>query len=75
MDNQRLLIWAFFGLMLWLAFQAWQQDYGAKPPPAAAATETPSPTVTPGPMKASAQIHTWSSTTMGENVCGIFGCS
>ena len=43
MDNQRLLIWAFFGLMLWLAFQAWQQDYGAKPAPPAAATETPEP--------------------------------
>ena len=39
MDNQRLLVWAAFGLMLWLTFQAWQKDYGPQPidtPPAAA---------------------------------------
>jgi YidC/Oxa1 family membrane protein insertase len=43
MDNQRLLIWAFFGLMLWLTFQAWQQDYGRQPTPAAAPEETAQP--------------------------------
>ena len=31
MDNQRLLVWAAFGLMLWLTYQAWQQDYGPQP--------------------------------------------
>ena len=31
MDNQRLLIWAFFGLMAWMTYQAWQQDYGPRP--------------------------------------------
>ncbi len=31
MDNQRLLIWAFFLLMAWLTWQAWQEDYGPKP--------------------------------------------
>ncbi len=31
MDNQRLLIWALFGLMAWFTYQAWQQDYGPKP--------------------------------------------
>ncbi len=30
MDNQRLIVWAFFGLMLWLTYQAWQQDYGPR---------------------------------------------
>ncbi|MGB5336611.1 MAG: membrane protein insertase YidC [Woeseiaceae bacterium] len=35
MDNQRLLIWAFFGLMLWMTYQTWQQDYGPKQAPAA----------------------------------------
>jgi YidC/Oxa1 family membrane protein insertase len=39
MDNQRLLVWAAFGLMLWFTYQAWVQDYGIKPaletPPAA----------------------------------------
>ncbi|MGA8203907.1 MAG: membrane protein insertase YidC [Woeseiaceae bacterium] len=49
MDNQRLLIWAFFGLMLWLTFQAWQQDYGPKPTPAAPAAETPEPAATATP--------------------------
>ncbi len=28
MDNQRLLIWASFGLLLWMTYQAWMQDYG-----------------------------------------------
>jgi len=37
MDNQRLLIWATFGLLLWMTYQAWVQDYGpptAGSPPA-----------------------------------------
>jgi YidC/Oxa1 family membrane protein insertase len=33
MDNQRLLVWAAFGLMLWFTYQAWIQDYGPKPAP------------------------------------------
>ncbi|MDH3491734.1 MAG: membrane protein insertase YidC [Gammaproteobacteria bacterium] len=33
MDNQRLLIWAFFGLMAWMTYQTWVQDYGQKPAP------------------------------------------
>lgn len=28
MDNQRLLIWASFGLLMWLTYQAWVADYG-----------------------------------------------
>ncbi|MBU2676478.1 MAG: membrane protein insertase YidC [Gammaproteobacteria bacterium] len=35
MDNQRLLIWAFFGLMAWITYQTWVQDYGPKPAPIA----------------------------------------
>ena len=31
MDNQRLLIWASFGLLLWMTYQAWVQDYGPQP--------------------------------------------
>lgn len=31
MDNQRLLIWAFFGLMAWITYQTWVLDYGPKP--------------------------------------------
>jgi len=30
MDNQRLLIWAFFGLMAWITYQTWMQDYGPR---------------------------------------------
>ncbi len=33
MDNQRLLTWAFFGLMLWITYQTWVQDYSPKPVP------------------------------------------
>ncbi len=32
MDNQRLLIWAFFLLMAWMTYQAWMADYGPRPP-------------------------------------------
>jgi YidC/Oxa1 family membrane protein insertase len=28
MDNQRLLIWAAFGLTAWMTYQAWMSDYG-----------------------------------------------
>ena len=38
MDNQRLLIWAFFGLMVWMTYQTWLQDNA---PPPAPATEQP----------------------------------
>jgi len=31
MDNQRLLIWAFFGVLAWMTYQAWVQDYGPQP--------------------------------------------
>jgi YidC/Oxa1 family membrane protein insertase len=50
MDNQRLLVWAAFGLMVWITYQAWMQDYGPQPaqpvaseaPPADAASESAS---------------------------------
>lgn len=28
MENQRLLIWATFGMLLWMTYQAWVADYG-----------------------------------------------
>jgi len=31
MDNQRLLVWATFGILLWFTYQTWLQDYGPKP--------------------------------------------
>ncbi len=45
MDNQRLLVWALFGLMAWFTYQAWQQDYGPRPQPRqpAPVTETADP--------------------------------
>jgi len=49
MDNQRLLIWAFFGLMAWITYQTWVQDYAPKPAaptaeqPAQAVNETAPP--------------------------------
>ena len=41
MDNQRLLIWAFFLLMGWMTWQQWQADYAPRPvnPVAAPGTE------------------------------------
>jgi YidC/Oxa1 family membrane protein insertase len=41
MDNQRLVIWAIFGVLAWMTFQAWQQDYAVVP--AAAPTEAIAP--------------------------------
>ncbi len=39
MDNQRLLVWATFGLLLWLSYEAWMQDHAPAPErPTAAAT-------------------------------------
>ena len=31
MDNQRLLIWATFGMLAWFTYQAWQADYAVPP--------------------------------------------
>jgi YidC/Oxa1 family membrane protein insertase len=45
MDNQRLLIWAFFGVMLFLTWQAWLEDYGPRPQ---ADTATAQPAPAPG---------------------------
>ncbi len=41
MDNQRLLIWAIFGLTAWMTYQAWMQDYGPQSPSAQSAIEAP----------------------------------
>jgi len=43
MDNQRLLVWAAFGLLLWFTYQTWMQDYGPKstPQPVEAVEQTP----------------------------------
>lgn len=46
MDNQRLLTWSFFGVMVFLTWQAWLQDYAEPPAPGAAA---PSSETAPGP--------------------------
>ncbi|HEX2139432.1 MAG TPA: membrane protein insertase YidC [Woeseiaceae bacterium] len=42
MDNQRLLIWAAFGLLLWFTWQTWVRDYAPEPvSPVAPAAEEP----------------------------------
>ena len=49
MDNQRLLVWAFFGFMLFLTWQAWLEDYGPEPQPPAPARVSNSDGATPPP--------------------------
>jgi YidC/Oxa1 family membrane protein insertase len=43
MDNQRLLTWAFFGMMAWLTYQAWMQDYRPQPTAVPATIDAPLP--------------------------------
>ena len=31
MDNQRMLVWATFGMLAWLTYQAWQTDHAPSP--------------------------------------------
>jgi YidC/Oxa1 family membrane protein insertase len=47
MNNQRLLIWATFGMLAWLTYQAWQADYG-QPPAVETQEQTEEPTAPPG---------------------------
>lgn len=47
MDNQRLMIWAFLGLMGWITYQTWQQDYSPKPQPQVQADVVQSGQLTP----------------------------
>jgi YidC/Oxa1 family membrane protein insertase len=45
MDNQRLLIWAVFAMLVWLTWQQWIEDYAPRPveAPAAVDAEQPQP--------------------------------
>ncbi len=46
MDNQRLLVWAAFGLLAWFTYQQWLQDHdAASADPAAAVTQEALPPV------------------------------
>ena len=47
MDNQRLLVWATFGMLLWFTYQTWMQDYGPAPLPAAPAADAEAPQEAP----------------------------
>ncbi len=42
MDNQRFLLWASLGLVLFLIYQAWMEDYHPRTPPRPAATDAAS---------------------------------
>ncbi len=41
MDNQRLLIWGLFGLLAWITYQTWIQDFAPKPVAIQQQTEQP----------------------------------
>ena len=41
MDNQRLIIWAVFGMLAWVTWQQWTADYAPAPVQPPAATEVP----------------------------------
>lgn len=48
MDNQRLLIWAFFGLMAWMTYQTWIHDYAQAPPAASTGEQVEQPALLDG---------------------------
>jgi YidC/Oxa1 family membrane protein insertase len=43
MDNQRLLVWAIFGMLAWVTWQAWVEYYSPKPADTPAVTDTAEP--------------------------------
>ena len=43
MDNQRLLVWAVFGMLAWVTWQAWNEYYSPKPADTPAVTDTTEP--------------------------------
>ena len=47
MDNQRLLVWGAFILLVWFTYQAWMQDYGPAPVQPANVVEPSEPADTP----------------------------
>ena len=47
MNNQRLLVWAAFGLLAFMTYQTWLQDYGAKPQGPAQTTSAPASPLEP----------------------------
>jgi YidC/Oxa1 family membrane protein insertase len=46
MDNQRLLVWGAFALILWFTYQAWMQDYGPTPAEPTVVTDPSEPAQT-----------------------------
>ena len=50
MDNQRLLVWALFGFMLFLTWQAWLEDYGPAPQTSAPASADAAPALPDNPI-------------------------
>ncbi len=47
MDNQRLLVWAAFGMLAFMTYQTWLQDYGPQPVEPAAVSEERPPATEP----------------------------
>ncbi|MGI9293709.1 MAG: hypothetical protein ACR2PS_06975, partial [Pseudomonadales bacterium] len=43
MENQRLLIWATFGMLLWMTYQAWVTDNAPPPAPVNTADQVAPP--------------------------------
>ena len=43
MDNQRFILWITLGFLLWLSYQAWQQDYAPQSPEPARQTDVAVP--------------------------------
>ena len=57
MDNQRLFIWAGFGLLAFMTYQAWLQDYAPRPSVPAPVSEELRGPATPAFTKQRQTIH------------------
>lgn len=68
MDNQRLMIWAFLGLMGWITYQTWIQDYAVKPAPQVQSELVQSEQLTPPANETLPELSASSSTLDAPNV-------
>ncbi|MBT8131601.1 MAG: membrane protein insertase YidC [Gammaproteobacteria bacterium] len=67
MDNPRILLWISFGLICFLLWDAWNKDYGTRPVPAPATSQSEAASSTP-PLPVNDEVPALSLPTQDENL-------